>query len=239
MIGRYPEAVASLAIPASPVPIVEWGQSNAAGQGITQQTGTPIAAPMAIFNIGTSMSRTREFGVTDWVGVRHGVQIQLVKDLVAAGKNPVIATAAHNAIGMANWVPTTAVDWPVFRDNLAPTINRVSSSIKRHVVVMHGETDGGGSGSANSYAANLVLLAAQIRAVIGACRFYIVGINTHMASVTFRSTIRTQQLLFVSGDPDAEFIDTDAVTCTNDPHYVSAEYNTVASLISARILLQI
>ncbi len=239
MTGRYPEAVSSPVIPASPVPLVYFGQSNAAGQGIVQQTGTPIASPMWIYNIGTSQSRNREFGVTDWIGVRHGLQIQVVKDLVAAGKNPVSATAAHNATGIANWVPTSAVDWPVFRDNLAPTINRVSQAIKRHVVLIHGETDGGGSGSAGTYAANMTLLAAQMRAVIGTCRFYVVGINTNQVSVTFRATIRAQQLSFVSTDIDAEFIDTDAVTCTNDPHYVSAEYDTLGSMVATRILLQI
>lgn len=236
----YTESVVSVPIPASPVPILIWGQSNATGQGTTAPTGTPITSvPYWKEVLGASVHQTRRFSALDWIGLRHGIEVQLAKDLVTAGRNPVIAQHGRNATAIANWVPSaSAPDWPAFRDHAAATLNRVSAAIKRHVIVIHGETDGGGSSTANAYGANLATLASQMRSIIGSCRFYVLRLNVAAVSVTFNSTIRTQQANFVSGDIDAELIDTDGVALAADPHYDSAGYNALGSLVAAQIVLQ-
>jgi hypothetical protein len=241
--GRYREEVFSQPLPTTDVvPVIIWGGSNAIGNGAEAQSGIPIEIPWQKFISGSAVPqvqfRPREFGQLTQMAV-CGTDIQIAKDLIAAGKNPVIITCGMGNTNLTDWVPaSSAPQWPTIRDYVFPSICRLPKTIKRFFVNIEGTTDGQSGTNAPLYQGRAITLISQFRAGVGGSMHLLMS-RTNAATtagVTFLSTIRAAQEYVAANDSDGELVDEDGIPLVNDPHYDTAGYNTLGSRIAAQIL---
>lgn len=168
---------------------------------------------------------------------KRGALTQAALDLVTGGKSPVMASICRAGTAISYWGPGQPGETAF---NLyAGEIVASAGATNWHVIIIWGESDANGAGTAAAWQANLTAFVAVVRAKFTSARIYVVNLNINYddgAAGVNRTTVRAGNVAFVAGDGNAELLNWDAFGYAT-PHYTDAGYISGGSNISARVLV--